>query len=108
MKYGFVQTQKTGYVFQFQVYTGKEEDVTEVGLGGRVVKNLSDSLKNMNVHLTFDDFFTSSTLLEDLHKHGIYATGTIRSNRKDLPVLARRKTNMNRGQMKRSIKENTS
>jgi hypothetical protein len=32
---------KTGYVFQFQVYTGNEEDVTEFGLGGRVVKNLS-------------------------------------------------------------------
>lgn len=70
------------------------------------MKNLSDSLKNMN--LTFDNFFTSSTLLEDLHKHGIYATGTVHSNRKDLPVLARRKTNMNRGQMKWRIKENTS
>lgn len=99
---------KTGYVFQFQIYTGKEEGGTEVGLGARVVKNLSESLKNMNAHLTFDNFFTSSTLLEDLQKQGIYATGTVRSNRKDLPVLARRKINMNRGEMKWRIKENTS
>ena len=90
---------RTGYVYQFQVYTGKEQDVSGIGLGGRVVKYLCQSLKQKNVHVTFDNFFTSYTLLEDLYKDGIYCTATVRPNRTDLPVVARQRTDMDRGEM---------
>jgi Transposase IS4 len=50
----------TGHVFQLEVYNGKGQDVVEVGLDGRVVKDLSDSLKNMRIHLIFDNFFNTA------------------------------------------------
>ena len=98
---------RTGYVYQFQVYTGKEQDVSGTGLGGRVVKYLCQSLKQKNVHVTFDNFFTSYTLLEDLYKDGIYCTATVRPNRTDLPVVARQRTDMDRGEMKWRTKDHT-
>ena len=64
------------------------------------MKNLCQSLKHKNVHITFDNFFSSYTLLEDLYKDGIYSTATVRPNRKDLPVVAHQRTHMDRGEMK--------
>ncbi|CAG4996426.1 unnamed protein product [Parnassius apollo] len=52
----------TGYVYEFQIYTGKNDDSTpEFGLGSNVVKSLSKSLieEEVTVHLAFDNFFAS-------------------------------------------------
>ena len=50
----------TGYVFQFQVYTGRQDSSeVEVGLGGRVVCQLTESIQHQNIHVTFDNFFSS-------------------------------------------------
>ena len=75
-----------GYVCQFSVYTGKEGSTTEVGLGGNVVKKLSQSITGKNHQLFMDNFFTSVPLFKDLLQNGIYACGTLRRDRKYLPV----------------------
>jgi len=50
--------------------------------------------------VTFDNFFSPFELLEELHRLGIFATGTVRSNKKELPLLAKQKTSMEKGDYK--------
>lgn len=86
----------TGYVFEFDVYTGKRDDkATEVGLGGNVVKHLTQKLvdEGFQGHVAFDNFFSSYEIMQYLHDNNIYATATV-VNRKDLPKLYK---NSNRG-----------
>lgn len=73
----------TGYMYQFQIYTGKGDSV-EQGLGYNVVMGLCNELPP-NTLVTFDNFFTNCDLIDDLYEKDIYAVGTVRSDRKDLP-----------------------
>ena len=73
----------TGYVSQFQVYVGKEVS-SKTGLGARVVKDLTSTLVGKHHHIC-DNFFTSVKLFHQLHRDGIYATGTIRADRRGFP-----------------------
>lgn len=75
---------KTGYLYQCDIYTGKDQTLNEEGLGYRVVMKLGGNLPR-NTHLVFDNFFSSLALMEALHHRGILATGTVRMNRKGLP-----------------------
>ncbi|KAL0830006.1 hypothetical protein ABMA28_003464 [Loxostege sticticalis] len=62
---------QTGYLFEFEIYTGKKENESETGLGAAVVKNLCKELidENLeNVHVAFDNFFASTELLQDLYQ----------------------------------------
>lgn len=80
----------TGYVFEFQIYTGKRDDQsTEFGLGANVVKSLTQKLvdEGFRGHVTFDNFFASYEILQYLFNNGIYATSTVNSNRSDLPLI---------------------
>ena len=45
--------------------------------------------------------------MEELYASGIYATGTVRSNRRQLPLLARQKTQLAKKQYKWRSKDNT-
>ena len=74
-----------GYFVKFQVYTGKEGNRVEHGLGERVVKTLTDRLQGQHHHVFFDNFFTSEKLMQDLLADGIYACGTARKDRKGFP-----------------------
>ena len=74
----------TGYVSRFQVYSGKEKS-SEKGLGNRVVKELTADLHHKNHQVYCDNFFSSFQLFSDLLSNGIYACGTIRSNRNGFP-----------------------
>ena len=56
-----------GYFHKFDIYTGKQKK-RQVGLGEYVVKTLTDGLKKKNHHVFFDNFFTSTKLLEDMEK----------------------------------------
>jgi len=76
---------KHGYLWNFDVYTGKSGDTTEKNLGARVVKNLSAPLQNKNYFLYFDNYFTSYPLITYLKLNGIYACGTVNMTRKHLP-----------------------
>ncbi|CAG5053316.1 unnamed protein product [Parnassius apollo] len=81
---------KTGYVYEFSIYTGKREDqAPEVGLGVKVVKTLTQKLidQGFRGHVAFDNFFASYELLQYLFENGIYATATVNSGRSDLPLI---------------------
>lgn len=75
---------KSGYVYNFDIYAGKEiqydKDST---LGERVVKKLVECVPaNSNTFICFDRFFTSVRLMYDL---SFAATGTCIKNRKNVP-----------------------
>ena len=63
---------KTGYLYKFDLYLGKKEKA-ELGLGERVVLDLSKKLENTHCMLYFDNFFNFPTLVEKLFEKGIYA-----------------------------------
>ena len=63
----------SGFVCDFQVYTGKRQDgVAEKNLGYRVVHDLTRNFTGKNHHVFCDNFFTSVSLAEDLLNDNIY------------------------------------
>lgn len=66
------------------MYTEKQE-VPESGLAYGVVFQLMDDLLESGQELNCDNFYTSPHLFEDLHEHGIFASRTVRNNRKEFP-----------------------
>ena len=77
---------KTGYVLDFQVYTGAEKDDNNKGLAYRIVNCLIQKYQGKNHLLYVDNFYTSPELLVELLKKGVYCTGTVRPNCKGFPV----------------------
>ena len=75
-----------GYICQFECYTGKKGDTTEVGLGGSVVTRLTRDLVGQNYHIYMDSFFSSVSLYKNLLLDHIYCTGTVRSTRRHFPL----------------------
>lgn len=82
-----------GYVLNFDVYLGKEAEGRRCiyGLGYDVVTKLIRPYMNRNHHVYFDNFFTTTKLLEHLESNDTFACGTVRCNRKDLPPCAKDK-----------------
>ena len=76
---------KSGYLYEFNMYVGKKGN-TELGLGESVVLSLCQKLKHTH-YVFFDNYFISPTLLVKLLEIGIYATDTVRANRKHMPIL---------------------
>ena len=74
----------TGYMCDFDVYTGKA-DAPEKYLGEKVVKKLTRPLVGGNYHTYCDNFFTTVQLFEDLLEDGVYACGTFRRDRRGVP-----------------------
>jgi hypothetical protein len=74
----------TGYTYDFNIYTGKETQQVDGTLGERVVRTLASTIKENNVTLCFDRFFTSVHLLQSLN---FPAVGTCIPNRKNLPKI---------------------
>lgn len=104
---------ETGYLYEFDVYTGKTVNTVEEGLRAKVVKKLTNSLienEIQNVHVTFDNFFTDYTLLEYLYENGIYASGTVRKHRVGLPQLMKgpnaKKLKLSKGEFKWRVRGN--
>ena len=77
---------KTGYVLNFQVYTGSDPKTKEKGLSHRVVMDLMQPYLFKKHCLFIDNFYTSVELLGDLLDKGTYCVGTARSNRKHFPL----------------------
>ncbi|XP_008189828.1 piggyBac transposable element-derived protein 4-like [Acyrthosiphon pisum] len=76
---------KHGYLWNFEIYSGKVGDRVENQLGARVVKQLSQPLQNKNHLLFFDNYFTNYPLMTYLKSKNIHACGTINLTRKYLP-----------------------
>ena len=94
----------TGYLFQFDIYTGKKGN-REGGLGENVVMQLSRLLVGTNVRLYFDKFFTTPSSIFKLKKDQIYSCDTIRQNRKGIPKNLKKDKEMKRGELDRSHSE---
>lgn len=86
----WIRADESGYVCEFQIYTGKT-DSTEKQLGARVVKDLTRELIGGNHHVYFDNFFTGVDLLLSLKQDQIFACGTVRQNRSGLPSNSKEK-----------------
>jgi hypothetical protein len=81
------------FIYCFEVYCGKnlkaeiraEEIRVEGSAAYGVVMNLLSGLKEKGHCNVMDNYLCSIPLFEDLAKKGLYATGTVRSNRIGLP-----------------------
>ena len=92
---------KTGYVYHFQVYKGKENGQAEKHLARRIVHDLVVDFNNTGHHVYMDNNYSDPHLFRELFQRGIYACGTIRSNRvgfpKSLVVTTREESTLDRG-----------
>ncbi|CAG5022271.1 unnamed protein product [Parnassius apollo] len=55
---------KTGYLYQFQIYTGKTDNTAEEGLGCRVVLDLCQNVPE-DTFIVFDNFFYEPAVAGD-------------------------------------------
>lgn len=94
----WIRADETGFVSEFQIYTGKADGKVSYGLGERVVIDLTRELVGGCYHVYFDNFFTSTSLLLSLRKDNIFACGTVRQNRKNLPKKQMSDKDMERGE----------
>ena len=76
----------SGYVSEFDVYTGKVPGEREYGLGGNVVKRLTRNITGRNYVVYCDNFFTNAPLFRDLLRDKVYACGTYNRTRKCYPT----------------------
>jgi hypothetical protein len=63
-----VWTRAFGYVCQFEIYTGKTNNIVEKNLGARVIKDMVRDLigKYYTVYFDKNNYFSSSRLMADL------------------------------------------
>ena len=62
-----------GYFCTFAVYVGRPSDgTTEVGLGERVILQLSESLRGGNYQIYSDNYFTTCHLLDIFRTRHLY------------------------------------
>lgn len=81
----WMRCEPNGYTNDYKIYLGKHDEMQGQYLRERVVKHLSKPLKWKGHHLFFDRYFTLIPLLQNLEVNGIYACGTINTNRKGFP-----------------------
>ena len=74
------------YLWDFQLYAGKEKGTAEQGLSSRVVCDLCHPTLDDPGHVIYmDNFFTSIALCKKLESFGTYTVGTLCSNRLGYP-----------------------
>ena len=76
-----------GYCYQFEIYTGKQHQVSKHGATYDIVMRLMAPLLNQGYRLYIDNYYTSPILLQDLYYKKTVACGTLRSNRKGVPTV---------------------
>ena len=96
---------KTGYCFEFDLYTGRKPEGCEYALGESVVLQLSDKIKDIGVRLAFDNYFSSVRLVEMLHTNGIMAVATVNPKKRNLPPIAKNAKKMRKGDISGSVEE---
>ena len=76
----------SGYVNDFDVYTGKDSDGPTKDLAEKVVKALVEPLYGMNHTVYMDNYFSSVPLYMDLLQNGTYTCGTFRRGQVGIPT----------------------
>lgn len=80
----------TGAIIDFIIYCGANTEITDpcnLGVGGAVVTTLVRPYFGSNRHLYVDNWYTSPDLFKYLDENNILACGTVKNNRKGMPVL---------------------
>ena len=96
---------KTGYVHRLRIYFGADTDIIEdpnLLHTTRTVLTLAAPLEGKGYHLYTDCIYTSPDLALALYKKKIMMTGTVRINRRSMPlaVKASGKAKMKKGDVK--------
>ncbi|KAF0690078.1 piggyBac transposable element-derived protein 4-like [Aphis craccivora] len=85
---------QNGCMLAFKIYQGKDEiinpEFSGLGLGERVVLELTKSVWNQYREIYFDNFFSSTKLVQQLKLQKTLACDTVRTNRKGLPKKMKR------------------
>ena len=90
MKIWILVKSKTGYVYNWSLYTGKAtRDNTGKSATHKVVMSVCDSILDKGYHVYMDNFFTSPALFEDLATRSTGACGTLRCNRSGVPEIVK-------------------
>ena len=84
---------ESAYLHECDVYLGKSQN-SQNGLAYDVVSKLCESIAGHNHHLYCDNYFTSVPLLKELLQMKIYASGTVRYNKKGLPDVIKQPPKM--------------
>ena len=59
---------KSGYVSEFDVYTGKKGEKIKKELNASAAINLTNKLRNKTDHVIFNNFYITKNLLLDLQR----------------------------------------
>jgi len=86
MKAWALADSKMGYIYNWKLYCGKEEEAGSEPLGERVVIDLLKGLENRGYHVYFDNFYTSPALCKHLLTLGFGSCGTVRIDRRNIPA----------------------
>ena len=86
IKYWILADAKSHYCFNAIPYPGKVGYTPAVNFGVTFATKLVEPIRNTHQNFTCNRFFTSVDLFEDLHKDNLLAVGTVKTNRKNLPV----------------------
>ena len=91
----------SGYAYNWMLYTGKENDRAAVGLGRSVVVSLTECLPAGHC-VYYDNFFSSVELTLALENKGLGSCGTVRANRRGLPIQLKQFAKATKATMQRS------
>ncbi|XP_046402046.1 piggyBac transposable element-derived protein 4-like [Ischnura elegans] len=89
---------KSGYLWNFFVYTGSGSDIicsTNVDdnlKSSKIVVHLMEPLFSKGYNLWMDNFYNSPYLASLLQKNGVNVAGTLRLSRKNVPLSVKAKT----------------
>ena len=86
MKAWALADSKMGYVCNWSLYCGKENEQGREPLGERVVTSLLTGLENKGYHVYFDNFYTSPSLCKRLLTLGFGSCGTVQLDRRNIPA----------------------
>lgn len=85
IKLWMLASSKSRFVWRIEVYFGEGTGMEEHGLGYHVVERMVAGLHHRGHCLVVDNLFASVNLFHQLMVNGIWATGTVRRNNKNLP-----------------------
>ena len=90
----------TGYVYKFDIYTGKKATAGEHGLSTQIVLDLMEGMDGKGHILYTDNYYSSPRLFDLLWEKQIYCCGTVRPHRNEFPKQLRalpKKKDVHRG-----------